>query len=472
MKTSRHIKLAIVAVFGMIFGSLILLSPRTGAQSPSTQPQPATQKPSSYIPVNEEPFDVVRARDKANKAGVMAAHQRLLEERYNLSRRVDDNVRMTRGKPIPVGPTARLKNGVTWEQLGRMSPDEIRDKGVFPYLPLPHVNHPVGGMVFSQTEIKALPRLERFDMNFDLPDQFLPEFPPAMFLTTRKDLGDVSKGQLITVNNYYDLFNGILNPKQLEGLRLLVTQFPQQQFNATADRKTERPDGMLGVACFDCHVNGHTSAAFHLVGDIRPEENRRRIDTSSLRGVNIQRLFGSQRALKTVEDFTEFEQRAAYFDGDPVIATKKGVNILERGSQVHFMSEFEEILDFPPAPKLNIYGKLDRTKATESEARGEDLFFGKASCSACHTPPFYTDNQMHDLEVERFFKPRMEGGMMMTAQGPIKTFPLRGIKESPPYLHDGRLLTLEDVVEFFNLVQQLNLSQQEKTDLVAFLRVL
>lgn len=79
---------------------------------------------------------------------------------------------------------------------------------------------------------------------------------------------------------------------------------------------------------------------------------------------------------------------------------------------------------------------------------------------------------MHDLEVERFFKPRMEGGMMMTAQGVIKTFPLRGIKESPPYLHDGRLLTLEDVVEFFNLVQQLNLSQQEKADLVAFLRVL
>ena len=59
--------------------------------------------------------------------------------------------------------------------------------------------------------------------------------------------------------------------------------------------------------------------------------------------MNIQRLFGSQRALKTVEDFTEFEQRAAYFDGDPVIATKKGVNILDRGSQVHFMAEFQEI---------------------------------------------------------------------------------------------------------------------------------
>jgi hypothetical protein len=41
--------------------------------------------------------------------------------------------------------------------------------------------------------------------------------------------------------------------------------------------------------------------------------------------------------LKSVEDFTEFEQRGAYFDGDPVIATKKGVNILERGSQVVYV---------------------------------------------------------------------------------------------------------------------------------------
>ena len=50
-----------------------------------------------------------------------------------------------------------------------------------------------------------------------------------------------------------------------------------------------------------------------------------------------------------MEDFTEFEQRGAYFDGDPVTATQKGINILERGSQVHFMAEFQELLDFPPA---------------------------------------------------------------------------------------------------------------------------
>ncbi|MDQ3667299.1 MAG: cytochrome B6 [Acidobacteriota bacterium] len=467
MKTTVRIKLLVGLVLVLAVTASLLVVTNAGAQDRS-KPAP----PSSFMPVIEEPFDVVLRRDKANKPRVMAAAKRLLEERYDLTKRVDSNAKMTRGKAVPVGPTARLKGGVTWEQLGRMSPEEIKEKNLFPYLPLPHVNHPVGGMIFPEMHIKLQPRLERFDMDFDIPEHFLPEFPPAIFLTTRPDLGDVSKGQLVTVNNFYELFNGILNPKQLDGLRLLVTQFPQQQFNATADRKTERNDGMQGVTCLDCHVNGHTNGAAHLVGDIRPQENRRRIETPSLRGVNIQRLFGSQRALKTVEDFTEFEQRAAYFDGDPVIATKKGINILDRGHQVHIMSEFQALMDFPPAPKLNVYGRLDRRKASAAEARGEDLFFGKANCSTCHTAPFYTDNLMHDLMVERFYRPRMEGGMMITKQGPIKTFPLRGIKESPPYLHDGRLLTLEDTVEFFNLVLELNLTAAEKSDLVAFLKVL
>ncbi len=65
----------------------------------------------------------------------------------------------------------------------------------------------------------------------------------------------------------------------------------------------------------------------------------------------MQRLFGSQRALKTVEDFTEFEQRAAYFDGDPAQATAKGLNVLDRGAQVHPMGELQALLDFPPASR-------------------------------------------------------------------------------------------------------------------------
>jgi cytochrome c peroxidase len=71
---------------------------------------------------------------------------------------------------------------------------------------------------------------------------------------------------------------------------------------------------------------------------------------------------------------------------------------------------------------------------------------------------------MHDLKVERFVNE--------APLGPMKTFTLRGIKDSPPYLHDGRCLTLEDTVEFFNLVLGLQLSAAEKQDLAAFLKVL
>ncbi|MCH7526981.1 MAG: hypothetical protein IID39_06060 [Planctomycetes bacterium] len=360
---------------------------------------------------------------------------------------------------------------------GVLTPEQIREKGVFPkgFLPLPHPNHPEGGMVFPKHHIDEIKRQEgrdltRFDLDYDLPEHFLPEFPPPIYLTTRPDLGDVSQGQLVTIMNFYELFNGIMNPKQLEGLRLLVTPFPQQQFNMTEDRRSAKPS--RGVSCFECHVNGHTNAATHLVGDIRPQEFRHRIDTPSLRGVNVQRLFGSQRALRSVEDFTEFEQRAAYFDGDPVIATKKGVNILDRASQVHFMAEVQALLDFPPAPKLDIFGKLDPGQASASELRGQEIFSGKARCAECHAPPYYTDNTMHNLRVERFYESQMVNGRMASADGPIKTFPLRGIKDSPPYLHDGRLLTLEDTVEFFNLVIQTRLTTAEKDDLVAFLRCL
>jgi len=125
-----------------------------------------------------------------------------------------------------------------------------------------------------------------------------------------------------------------------------------------------------GVACFDCHSNGHQNGALHITPDTRPEWFRHRTKTLSLRGVNIQRLFGSQRALKTIEDFTEFEQRTAYFDGDIVTATKKGVNPLERGSQVDFMADLQAMLDLPPAPKLDVFGKLDPNKATQAEMRG------------------------------------------------------------------------------------------------------
>jgi len=436
------------------------------------------QGKTSYMKLDiTESFASIMARMKSAKPAIEKRQSDLLSERYDLSNRPASGLTMERDKPLQEGVRVKLPEGMSWDKLGSMSPEEIRDRNLFPkgFYPLPHPNHPEGGMVFPHFEIEEIKKLDgrdltRFDLDFDLPDHFMPAFPPAIYLTTRPDLGDVSQGKLVALNNYYELFNGILNPKQLEGLRLLLTPFPQQQFNATEDRRSEKAS--MGVACFDCHANGATNGATHLVGDIRPQEFRHRIDTPVLRGVNIERLFGSQRALKTVEDFTEFEQRAAYFDGDPTIATKKGVNILDRGSQVHDMAEFEELLDFPPAPKLDLYGKLDPKKATAAELHGQEIFFGKGMCSTCHTGPYYTDNLMHNLKAERFYKPMMINGMMASADGPIKTFPLRGIKATPPYLHDGRLLTLDDTVEYFNVILGTKLTQQEKKDLVEFLRTL
>ena len=465
-----------LALGGLTAVGLMLLFAVTRQHSPSVHAEEPLG--TSYAPVAiNKSFDQTVKRMAAEKPAIMQRQINLLKVRYDLSDHSAGQAKMSRGKPVQSGVRVRLHNGMTWEKLSQMSPEEIQNKEVMPlgFLPLPHPNHPEGGMLFPKFHIDEIKKQEerdltRFDLDFDIPDHFLPEFPPPIYLTTRTDLGDVSQGKLVTINNYYNIFNGILNPKQLEGVRLLVTSFPQQQFNQTNDRRSLKAH--RGVTCFDCHVNGHTNAATHLVGDIRPQKFRHRIDVPTLRGVNVQRLFGSQRALKTVEDFTEFEQRAAYFDGDPVIAAKKGVNVLERATQVHAMAEFQSILDFPPAPKLDLFGKLNPKKATESELRGQTVFFGKGRCAECHSPPYYTDNLMHNLKAERFFKPQMVNGRMASADGPIKTFPLRGIKDSPPYLHDGRLLTLEDTVEFFNMVLETKLTTQEKADLVAFMKTL
>ena len=410
----------------------------------------------------ESPEAMMRA-DIAAKAAVMAAQKKLLADRYDLTPHTLPGVVMSRGKPQPIGPTARLRGGKTWDDLAAMTPETIRTAGLFPYPALPHVKQGggYGGQVFPQMQIEMFPRLQRFDVDFDLPEAFLPEFPPAMYLQSRPELGDVSRGEVVSINNYYRLFKDILTPVQLDGLRLLLTPFAQEEFNPTDDRKSAQPT--LGVTCLDCHVNGHTTGQFHMNPDNRPESRRFRLDTVSLRGLFNQRIHGSKRSLRSVEDFTEFEQRTAYFNGDEIHAIKKGMNILDR-IQVSHMAQMQNMFDFPPAPKLDDNGHLIASKATQEELRGEALFNGKAQCASCHPPPFYIDQLMHDLRTERFVDEAPIGEM--------KTFTLRGIKDSPPYMHDGRCPTLEDTVEFFNLVQGVKLTAEEKTDLVTFLRQL
>jgi len=206
-----------------------------------------------------------------------------------------------------------------------------------------------------------------------------------------------------------------------------------------------------------CHVNGHTNGAFELAPDSRPNLARLRMDTPSMRGNYNMMQLASKRSIRSMDHFAEVEE---YFDGDQSVAAAIGPRAHQK-QVANRMGDFNSIIDFPPAPKLDPLGRLIKGKATESELRGEAIFNGKGQCSQCHHGPAFSDDYMHDLKVERFYHGRPEG--------PIKTFALRGIKDSPPYLHDGRLPTLDDAVEFFNLVLELQLTAQEKDDLRNYL---
>jgi hypothetical protein len=109
--------------------------------------------------VVEVDFATVRAGDVAAKPEVMQRQRTLLADRYDLSDRPATGVMMSGGrKAVQQGVRVKLPAGVTWEQLAAMSPDEIRAKDLFPrgFLPLPHVKHETGGMVFPDFEIQEI----------------------------------------------------------------------------------------------------------------------------------------------------------------------------------------------------------------------------------------------------------------------------------------------------------------------------
>ena len=111
-------------------------------------------------------------------------------------------------------------------------------------------------MVFPDVWIAVHPEHKRFDVDFDIPEAYLPEFPPPMFLTTHKELGDVTGGREVTLDNYFAIFDGLLTPEQMEGLKELLRPTATTWFNYTEHRVTRSPsDGVACLALCNYRVN-------------------------------------------------------------------------------------------------------------------------------------------------------------------------------------------------------------------------
>jgi hypothetical protein len=114
--------------------------------------------------------------------------------------------------------------------------------------------------------------------------------------------------------------------------------------------------------------------------------------------------FGTERNCRGAHGISGAEGRPAVpstFDDDIVVATKKGVNPLERGGQVDFMADFQEMLDFSPVPKLDVLSKLDPAKTIPAEMRGQEIFFGKGQSASCHQPRDLGTSTSHRRKARR-----------------------------------------------------------------------
>lgn len=149
------------------------------------------------------------------------------------------------------------------------------------------------------------------------------------------------------------------------------------------------------------------------------------------------------------------------------------------------IAAFERTIVMNDSP-FDKYLAGDASALSEEAKRGLDLFMGKAGCVNCHNGPSLTDNNFHNVGIVN--DPAVDRGRAEFTGNPedtdkFKTPGLRGVSYTAPYMHDGSLKTLEEVVDFFNngggehpkkspLLKPLNLTEQEKADLVAFLEAL
>jgi cytochrome c peroxidase len=122
----------------------------------------------------------------------------------------------------------------------------------------------------------------------------------------------------------------------------------------------------------------------------------------------------------------------------------------------------------------------ERAALSADETAGLRVFRGKGNCTACHVGPNFTDERLHNTGIAV-----REGRLIDVGagRGDFKTPTLRDVARTAPYMHDGSVETIEDVVEFYDRggnsnpaldleLRRLRLTAEEKRTLAAFLRAL
>ena len=136
-----------------------------------------------------------------------------------------------------------------------------------------------------------------------------------------------------------------------------------------------------------------------------------------------------------------------------------------------------------PNSPFDRYAAGDLTALSEAQKRGLELFVGKAECAMCHRGPNFEDDQFHALGVSGDDTGRFKVTGVEADRNAFKTPTLRNVGLTAPYMHDGSVATLRDVIDFYDaggganqpksvLLRRLNLTDKEKSDLVAFLQSL
>ena len=141
---------------------------------------------------------------------------------------------------LPVGVlTCAWRSGVTWERLAGAEPGRdqaTRSSSLTRALPAPAAGERRPSI--SGDADRDVPAARAVRCGVRSPGGIPAGVSAGIFFNSRPELGDVSRGEVVSINNFHRLFKDILTPVQLDGLRLLLTPLPQEEFNPTDDRKT------------------------------------------------------------------------------------------------------------------------------------------------------------------------------------------------------------------------------------------